>query len=158
MATVDRKDEYGTAKYDVNGQDQMDLHPNDSQDNALRKIRTAGSVAIPPELFEKLYLNPESKVKDLWQSDPNRSWRLSTIPNTTLMLPDGLAQHLSRHGSFEHPRIPVLRRRARERRRCLGVDPGQHIHLGRLQHIRLLLAHIRRCASTILRRKLSLRA
>ncbi|KAK4611948.1 hypothetical protein CLAFUW4_13252 [Fulvia fulva] len=65
MATVDRKDEYGTAKYDVNGQDQMDLHPNDSQDNALRKIRTAGSVAIPPELFEKLYLNPESKVKDL---------------------------------------------------------------------------------------------
>lgn len=39
------------------------LHPNDSTDNALQKIRTAGSISIPPELFEKLYLSPENKVK-----------------------------------------------------------------------------------------------
>lgn len=39
------------------------MHPNDSAENALQKIRTAGSVSIPPEIFEKLYLNPESKVK-----------------------------------------------------------------------------------------------
>ncbi|CAK4034247.1 related to GPR1 and Fun34p [Lecanosticta acicola] len=39
------------------------LHPNDSRENALEKIRTAGSVSIPPELFEKLYLSPENKVK-----------------------------------------------------------------------------------------------
>lgn len=39
------------------------LHPNESPENALARIRTAGSVSIPPELFEKLYLSPESKVK-----------------------------------------------------------------------------------------------
>lgn len=35
---------------------------NDS-DVALRKIRTAGSISITPELFEKLYLSPQNKVK-----------------------------------------------------------------------------------------------
>lgn len=39
------------------------LHPNESPDVALQRIRTAGSVSIPPELFEKLYLSPENKVK-----------------------------------------------------------------------------------------------
>ncbi|USW54707.1 Putative acetate transporter GPR1/FUN34/SatP family [Septoria linicola] len=41
----------------------FELHPNDSRDNALSKIRTAGSITIPPELFEKLYLSPENRVK-----------------------------------------------------------------------------------------------
>ncbi|KAF2722830.1 hypothetical protein K431DRAFT_265964 [Polychaeton citri CBS 116435] len=31
-------------------------------DNALRKIRTAGSLSISPELFEKIYLAPEKRV------------------------------------------------------------------------------------------------
>jgi hypothetical protein len=31
---------------------------------ALSKIRTAGSISISPELFEKLYLSPENRVKD----------------------------------------------------------------------------------------------
>ncbi|PPJ52238.1 hypothetical protein CBER1_09728 [Cercospora berteroae] len=39
------------------------LHSNDSRDNALTKIRTAGSIVMPPELFEKLYLSPENRVK-----------------------------------------------------------------------------------------------
>lgn len=30
---------------------------------ALRKIRTAGGISISPELFEKLYLSPQNKVK-----------------------------------------------------------------------------------------------
>ncbi|KAF2714197.1 GPR1/FUN34/YaaH-class plasma membrane protein [Pleomassaria siparia CBS 279.74] len=36
-------------------------HDHDSE-TALRKIRTAGSVSITPELFEKLYLSPQTKV------------------------------------------------------------------------------------------------
>lgn len=30
---------------------------------ALNRIRTAGSVSISPELFEKLYLSPQNNVK-----------------------------------------------------------------------------------------------
>ena len=36
---------------------------NERIDDALKRIRTAGSISIPPELFEKLYLSPENKVK-----------------------------------------------------------------------------------------------
>lgn len=32
-------------------------------DEALKRIRTAGSISISPELFEKLYLSPQNKVK-----------------------------------------------------------------------------------------------
>ena len=39
------------------------LDPMESPDSALQKIRTAGSVSIPPELFEKLYLSPQNVVK-----------------------------------------------------------------------------------------------
>ena len=31
--------------------------------DALQRVRTAGSISIPPELFEKLYLSPENRVK-----------------------------------------------------------------------------------------------
>ena len=31
-------------------------------ENALNRIRTAGSISISPELFEKLYLSPQNKV------------------------------------------------------------------------------------------------
>ena len=34
-----------------------------AQDDALERVRTAGSISIPPELFEKLYLSPENKVR-----------------------------------------------------------------------------------------------
>lgn len=39
------------------------LHANEDPGNALKRIRTAGSISISPELFEKLYLSPENKVK-----------------------------------------------------------------------------------------------
>lgn len=32
-------------------------------DQALRKIRNAGSISISPELFEKIYLSPQNNVK-----------------------------------------------------------------------------------------------
>ena len=35
---------------------------NNAKDDALERIRTAGSISIPPELFEKLYLSPENRV------------------------------------------------------------------------------------------------
>ena len=41
-------------------------HLNDANmnnDDALRRIRTAGSISISPELFEKIYLSPQNAVK-----------------------------------------------------------------------------------------------
>jgi hypothetical protein len=41
-------------------------HMNDmnmDNDTALSKIRTAGSISISPELFEKIYLSPQNAVK-----------------------------------------------------------------------------------------------
>jgi hypothetical protein len=42
---------------------QQHLEHNTDSDTALRQIRTAGSISISPELFEKLYLSPPNKVK-----------------------------------------------------------------------------------------------
>ena len=39
------------------------LGPDETSDTALQRIRTAGSISISPELFEKLYLSPQQKVK-----------------------------------------------------------------------------------------------
>jgi hypothetical protein len=41
-------------------------HMNDTNidhDTALKRIRTAGSISISPELFEKIYLSPQNAVK-----------------------------------------------------------------------------------------------
>jgi hypothetical protein len=35
------------------------MEPSD----ALKRIQTAGSISISPELFEKIYLSPQNKVK-----------------------------------------------------------------------------------------------
>ncbi|KAF2217511.1 hypothetical protein CERZMDRAFT_31663 [Cercospora zeae-maydis SCOH1-5] len=53
----------GNGLYYADNDKDFELHPNDSRDNALTKIRTAGSIVMPPELFEKLYLSPENMVK-----------------------------------------------------------------------------------------------
>ncbi len=45
------------------GLNPYDLGPQEEHGNALRKIKTAGSITISPELFEKLYLSPENRVK-----------------------------------------------------------------------------------------------
>jgi hypothetical protein len=34
-----------------------------SPEDALKRMRTAGSISLSPELFEKLYLSPQNKVK-----------------------------------------------------------------------------------------------
>ncbi|KFZ09679.1 hypothetical protein V502_08577 [Pseudogymnoascus sp. VKM F-4520 (FW-2644)] len=33
------------------------------RENTLRRIQTAGSIVITPEIFEKMYLTPANKVK-----------------------------------------------------------------------------------------------
>jgi len=39
------------------------LHDGMDHEQALRRIRTAGSISISPELFEKIYLSPQNQVK-----------------------------------------------------------------------------------------------
>lgn len=37
---------------------------NLDSETALRQIRTAGSISISPELFEKIYLSPKNQVSN----------------------------------------------------------------------------------------------
>lgn len=48
----------------TNGQNNYHMNDmNTEHGAALNKIRTAGSISISPELFEKLYLSPQNAVK-----------------------------------------------------------------------------------------------
>ncbi|KAK5071074.1 hypothetical protein LTS08_000292 [Lithohypha guttulata] len=63
MADVE-KDHHrdGTA---LNGTRGYDLHHDvHDEDTALRRLRTAGSLSISPELFEKIYLSPKNQVSN----------------------------------------------------------------------------------------------
>ncbi|EXJ88594.1 hypothetical protein A1O1_05524 [Capronia coronata CBS 617.96] len=47
----------------INGR--YDLHhDHHDSESALRRIRTAGSISITPELFEKIYLSPKNRVSN----------------------------------------------------------------------------------------------
>lgn len=47
-----------------NGGGAYHLHDvNMDHGDALKRIRTAGSISISPELFEKIYLSPQNVVK-----------------------------------------------------------------------------------------------
>jgi len=49
----------------VNGNHKYDLHhDHHDEDTALRRLRTAGSLSISPELFEKIYLSPKNRVSN----------------------------------------------------------------------------------------------
>jgi hypothetical protein len=39
-------------------------HDHHDEDTALRRLRTAGSLTISPELFEKIYLSPKNRVSN----------------------------------------------------------------------------------------------
>ncbi|GKT45339.1 protein alcS [Colletotrichum spaethianum] len=43
--------------------DEEALAPHVSREDALKRMKTAGSISMSPELFEKLYLSPQNKVK-----------------------------------------------------------------------------------------------
>jgi len=48
---------YGDHKYDLH-------HDHHDEETALRRLRTAGSISITPELFEKIYLSPKNQVSN----------------------------------------------------------------------------------------------
>lgn len=62
MADVE-KDAASPSTTANNRANQYDLGPNEDRNGALSKIRTAGSLSISPELFEKIYLSPKNIVK-----------------------------------------------------------------------------------------------
>ena len=39
-------------------------HDHHDSETALRRLRTAGSISISPELFEKIYLSPKNQVSN----------------------------------------------------------------------------------------------
>ena len=50
---------YGNGNLNNNN---LTMGAEESNGAALNRIRTAGSISISPELFEKLYLSPENRV------------------------------------------------------------------------------------------------
>jgi uncharacterized protein len=49
----------------INGNTKYDLHhDHHDEEHALRRLRTAGSLSISPELFEKIYLSPKNRVSN----------------------------------------------------------------------------------------------
>ena len=57
------KDQAGAGA--INGNNKYDLHhDHHDEDTALRRLRTAGSLTISPELFEKIYLSPKNQVSN----------------------------------------------------------------------------------------------
>ena len=53
----------GTGTGTGQGLNPYDLNANDHPETAMKRMKTAGSISISPELFEKLYLSPENRVK-----------------------------------------------------------------------------------------------
>jgi uncharacterized protein len=43
-------------------------HDHHDEETALRRLRTAGSLSISPELFEKIYLSPKNRVSGSFRS------------------------------------------------------------------------------------------
>jgi uncharacterized protein len=39
-------------------------HDHHDKETALHRLRTAGSISISPELFEKIYLSPKNQVSN----------------------------------------------------------------------------------------------
>ncbi|EHY59749.1 Protein alcS [Exophiala dermatitidis] len=63
MANVPDVEKDHAGSDSVNGK--YDLHhDHHDSESALRRIRTAGSISITPELFEKIYLSPKNRVSN----------------------------------------------------------------------------------------------
>lgn len=55
------------------------LH-HDAHQDTLAQIKSAGSVAMPPELFEKLYLQPQTRVKGVLRQTLGNPTPMSVDP------------------------------------------------------------------------------
>ena len=90
-------------KEGINGYDLH--HDHHDPDTALRRLRTAGSLSISPELFEKIYLSPKNQVSNNIRSTFGNPTPLSVsltytklfllIPLTELSSASFSASHLS---------------------------------------------------------------
>jgi hypothetical protein len=59
------KDHAGAGEAVNGNQGKYDLHhDHHDEETALRRLRTAGSISITPELFEKIYLSPKNQVSN----------------------------------------------------------------------------------------------
>jgi hypothetical protein len=58
------KDHAGHDSVNGNGMKYDLHHDHHDEDTALRRLRTAGSLTISPELFEKIYLSPKNQVSN----------------------------------------------------------------------------------------------
>jgi hypothetical protein len=58
---ADTHNDYGVRQN--GGTNSTYLDKDMESDAALKRIQTAGSISISPELFEKLYLSPQTAVK-----------------------------------------------------------------------------------------------
>ena len=59
------KDHAGSDSVNGKYEGKYDLHhDHHDTDTALKRMRTAGSLSITPELFEKIYLSPKNQVSN----------------------------------------------------------------------------------------------
>lgn len=61
-------------------------HDHHDPDTALKRLRTAGSISITPELFEKIYLSPKNRVSNNIRStfgNPTPLYVLQICPAAT---------------------------------------------------------------------------
>lgn len=63
MRPVDALREFELTEYYTGYTNGGHLHGDMEPSDALKRIQTAGSISISPELFEKIYLSPQNNVK-----------------------------------------------------------------------------------------------
>ena len=69
----------------VNGK--YDLHhDHHDPDTALKRMRTAGSISITPELFEKIYLSPKNQVSNNIRSTFGNPTPLYVLSHSSFIL------------------------------------------------------------------------
>lgn len=61
-------------------------HDHHDPDTALRRLRTAGSISITPELFEKIYLSPKNRVSNNIRSTFGNPTPLSVLSSPSPLL------------------------------------------------------------------------
>ena len=63
--TADIEKDHGGAGAINGNRGDYDLHhDHHDEETALKRLRTAGSLSISPELFEKIYLSPKNQVSN----------------------------------------------------------------------------------------------
>lgn len=61
--TGNRSIEKSEGDFDMIHKDNSDdMYREDTRENVLERVRTAGTISMSPELFEKLYLGPQNTV------------------------------------------------------------------------------------------------